>query len=395
MFKDVNYRFVCFIFIILIANLIFINYQTGIRAIHKKHVYIKQDFIIRNLKDELKMNQNRLAIAENKIKNIKKSFNMMNLTERIEFYKRKFKIRNIVAYVFYGRKIYTKILFRYLDRNLKINGGILDKVLICNHLQATKVNITDESIFLNNYLEHHKGYEEIKFERVVSFKTLYTVLHDNDLVFKIDDDIVFISNNTFETMLEEYFNNDHLILSANVVNHHTLSPIHANMKLMVPFYETHEMKWVRSIDKIAKSKESTIRCIYNVNTWKGNPKCGAIAHENFLYHIYQNNFSLSAYNFKLYNFNAHNHFRWRINFILFRGSLVNKMNSMYPNVNTDEEVLTVSIPKKYNKHLFALGTAVVAHFSYSNGQVEYLSKTDILNKYAKLSLDYLKNNKFN
>jgi hypothetical protein len=46
---------------------------------------------------------------------------------RIDNLKIKHKIKNIVAFVFYGRERFASILFRYLNKNLKINGGILGK----------------------------------------------------------------------------------------------------------------------------------------------------------------------------------------------------------------------------------------------------------------------------
>ena len=46
---------------------------------------------------------------------------------RIDNLKLQYKIKNIVAFVFYGRERFANILFRYLDKNLKINGGILGK----------------------------------------------------------------------------------------------------------------------------------------------------------------------------------------------------------------------------------------------------------------------------
>ena len=385
MFRAIVY-FTC---IIIFAFLLLINYQNSSISARNRAENLRDVFNIQNLKADLRMSKHKLAHAKKKIKSLE---DMMNLTKRIEFYKQKYNIQNIVANVFYGRKLYTKILFRYLDRNLKTNGGILDKVIISNHLQPEKVNVTDELIFLNNYLDEHKeGYEVITFKNIVAFNSLYTVLHNNDLVFKIDDDIVFISDGTFEAMVDEYFKNNHLILSANVINHHTLSPIHANMNLMEPFYETPQMTWIKSDNKTVQFNGLANTCINDVNIWKENPKCGAIAHENFLYHTYLKKFNLNAYNFILYNFNAHAYKRWRTNFLLFKGSIVNKIKYIYPLVGSDEEILTVLLPQKYKKHSFALGSAVVVHFSYSSGQVEYLEKTDILKKYEKLSIDYLEN----
>ena len=43
--------------------------------------------------------------------------------------KANFKVNNTYALVFFGRRAQTQILMRYLNKNLKINGGILDKIV--------------------------------------------------------------------------------------------------------------------------------------------------------------------------------------------------------------------------------------------------------------------------
>jgi hypothetical protein len=315
-----------------------------------------------------------------------------NNQERIESYKKKHKIGNISACIFYGRKIYTEILLRYLDSNLKINGGILDKILILNHLQSEKVNMTMESDYLYNYLStHREGYELVEFKDRVSFKRLYSVLPDDDLIFKIDDDVVFIANGTFERMVDEYFKNDHFILSANVINHHSFSVLHAKMGLMQQYNIENNHTLVLKNDKSKSVKSQTDKCLSDFRSWRVDPYCGAIAHESFFYNIYKNNFNLNPYNFSLFDINKDGYHQWRINFIAFRGKIAKKMVFLYLNETSDEYILTVLIAKSYNRHAFALGSSVVSHFSYStHGQLQLLSKTEILDKYKKLSIDYFK-----
>jgi hypothetical protein len=310
-----------------------------------------------------------------------------DIIRRIELYKIKYKIRNIIVYILYGRKIYTEILFRYLDRNLKINGGIIDKIILSNHLMGSKVNKQEELLFLNNYLKKHKkGYEVVQSSDSISFKNLYSVLHEDDSVFKIDDDIVFIANGTFERMVDEYFKNDHFILSANVINHFPLSALHAKMNLMLPFYELTNHTWIKDN---RKDNRLLVKCKNNVDAWRFVDKCGAIAHESFLYNIYKNDFNLDIYNFTLYDLNYYNYARWRINFILFRGSFVNKIETLYKK-HSSEEIITQLLPRDMKRHSYVLGSAIAAHFSYSGYQVQYLKKTNIVKKYDKLSFDYLK-----
>ena len=335
-----------------------------------------------------KVNNNNL----NYVKKAVKYEDNDHFNERIESYKKKYKVKNIVACVFYGRKVYTEILFRYLDSNLKINGGILDKIIILNHLMGTKSNITIESEFLRSYLNAHKyNYEEFKFETRDTYPMMYSFLKDDDLVFKVDDDIVFIANNTFKNMVEDYFTNDRFVLSANIINHHSLSGVHAYMNTMLPFYEASNHTWNLDDGKTKNVNLSLFKkCVKNQDMWRKNEKCSAIAHESFLYNIYENNFNLDIYNFqhlKFSNPKTHLNERWRINFILFRGRDLNKLVTLYPNIISDEEIITVlltNIKKKFN---FALGSAVVAHFSYYE-HINYLKETNILKKYDKLSFDY-------
>ena len=309
-----------------------------------------------------------------------------DLKRKIESYNIKQKIGNISACIFYGRKMFTEILFRYLDSNLKINGGILDKIVILMHLMDTKVNTNIESDFLKSYLSiHREGYELVEFNEGLRYKGLYSVLPDDDLIFKIDDDIVFIANGTFENMVDEYLKNDHLILSANVINHHTFSRQHAKMDLMKPFIINSNFTLLFQNNG---SRTDTDKCKDDFRNWKKFPYCGAIAHESFLYNVYKNDFNLSQYNFSLFDINKDGYHAWRINFILFRGKIVNKMAYLYPNETSDEYIITKLITKHHNRHSCAFGSTVVSHFSYSAGQYEYLRETNILEKYKKLSYDY-------
>ena len=120
----------------------------------------------------------------------------------LETYKHKQIYGNIIALVFYGRESSVSILFKYLEKNLKSNGGVLDKIVF-----AIKTNKTQDIKFLDKYLEFKSTneYERNNFGAYnKDYKRLYENLHENDLVFKIDDDVVFIADGTFEKMIEEY-----------------------------------------------------------------------------------------------------------------------------------------------------------------------------------------------
>ena len=273
----------------------------------------------------------------------------LKLRKSIDSYKSKHKIRNIIAFVFYGRRKSASILFRYLDKNLKINGGILDKIVI-----AVRTSNQEDLNYLVDYLNSNKNskccYENKTFDSKENYKAIYTVLHDNDVVFKVDDDVVFISNGTFERMLEEYLANNHFILSANVVNHPQLSYVHARLRAILPFYEVKEYQWEKSKNS-SEEIDDTIAMGANygpVSKWWENPKLAAIAHESFLNHV--NNGNLDVYDFRIWDFNTVEYHRWSINFIVIWGRHLNKINSTYFHVISDEVTLSVEIPKNMKKH---------------------------------------------
>ena len=62
---------------------------------------------------------------------------------------------------------------------------------------AVRTNSQEDLNYLVNFLNKNKNskccYEKKTFDAKANYKAIYTVLHDNDLVFKIDDNVVFIS----------------------------------------------------------------------------------------------------------------------------------------------------------------------------------------------------------
>ena len=292
----------------------------------------------------------------------------------LETFKKKNNIVNIIALVFYGRQSSVSILLKYLEKNLKSNGGILDKIVF-----AVRTDKIEDIRYLDKYLKNKSKNEYKRFKIRVNqkYSEAYKHLDDNDLVFKIDDDVVFISNGTFERMVEEYLKNDLLILSANVVNHPILTYIHTKIGAILPFIEIKNYTY----SKTENSKEfHDIITEKKKNSYMLNHQVGAISHESFFAHYKNKN--LKVYDFGLWDFHKFNYSRWSINFILFRGKYINKIH--LSKLGSDEHIISIEIPKEHNKHAYALGSAIVSHFSYMK-QYVYLSKTDILNKYKLIS----------
>jgi hypothetical protein len=196
-------------------------------------------------------------LSEIKIKNNEKHSKKFSL----EKYMKQRNIRNIIALVFYGRENSVSILLKYLEKNLKSNGGILDKIIF-----AIKTDKIEDIKYLDKYLKN-KGkheFERHNFSANKDYKEAYTNLNADDLIFKIDDDVVFISNGTFERILEAYLKNDLLILSANVVNHPILTYVHSKLGAILPFTEIKNYTFIKmenatenaQIKRLAKKKNT-------------------------------------------------------------------------------------------------------------------------------------------
>jgi hypothetical protein len=290
--------------------------------------------------------------------------------------------KNITALVFFGRKQNVEILIKYLIANLRKNGGILDKIKFAVKTKNTNdLNYLDELIKLypkefskNNYDPGNKN----------AFASMYDILKDDEYFFKIDDDIVFIKKGTFENMFIEYTRNNHIFLSANVVNHPRLSEIHASYGAIRPVCD-----YINSIcdySKISFCSKGPV----SFNNWWKEVDCAKLAHESFFDNYEKNN--LKAYDFGLFDFHRSEYHRYSINFFLSQGKYVNKISRYYlntPHKGDDEIIISHLIPKKTKKHTFSLGKTLVCHYSYYvtfNG----LSKFGhILAKYKKISETYL------
>jgi hypothetical protein len=293
--------------------------------------------------------------------------------------KANFTVNNTYALVFYGRKAQSSILLRYLERNLKINGGVLDKIVF-----AVKTNKKTDLEYLDSIMKQNKSYyQKVVFGSNHKFREIYENMQDNDLIFKIDDDIVFISDGTFENMLQEYLTNNLLFLSANVINHPLLSHVHARLMAILPFYEKSNFTWARMKNG---TDLDTSECKFGnydpFSQWWHNAKCAAIVHESFHEHIENN--ELNVYDFNKWDFHQMGYNRWSINFVLMRGKYANKMKIMFPSIDDDEVVLSKELPNRYGQHCFSLGSAIVVHFSYFK-QFEYLIQTNLLKRYDDLS----------
>ena len=101
----------------------------------------------------------------------------------------------VSAVVFWGRPVYADILWMYLQRNLRVNGGIVDDVLFVVRKGA-------ETAVLNAALAAYPTV--VRSAPLPPCERLYNCVYsslltdERALYVKFDDDIVFIKDGTFE-----------------------------------------------------------------------------------------------------------------------------------------------------------------------------------------------------
>ncbi|KAI0098101.1 hypothetical protein F4776DRAFT_650662 [Hypoxylon sp. NC0597] len=124
----------------------------------------------------------------------------------------------IVALVFYGRKRTVDFLDCYLQQNLAANGGYLDEIRFMVH-----TNKEEDLEYLKDLVsrreEHYRVVESGPCEGT-SYGCIWdSVVEDNTIYVKIDDDIVFIHPDAIPQLVHTRIATPHPFgVSANLVN---------------------------------------------------------------------------------------------------------------------------------------------------------------------------------
>jgi len=335
-----------------------------------------------------------------------------------------FKVK---ALVFYGRRRYISILQAYLERNLVKNGGILDQVIF-----VSNTSNPDDLGYLDTLLSRHQEFVKRQVSNPPkSFAAQYENLEDDVFYIKIDDDIVYIRDGTFEELVKSKLEHEWHIVSANVVNHPLLSSLYAHTGIMIPFALEASSKdeplhdWRPSklgsvdiskvpaqavsydVDPALRDGMIQARCLVGLRArlkalitgWGSDQfnsvthdswRAATVAHLSLLSHIEDDN--LTIYDrIGPYDFHTHNFQRWSINFIGFFGRDINVFGPIPPNESPerdddadDDIYLSSKLPLKSNKHCGVAEGALVAHYTFGSQSVGLLS-TDILQRYRLLA----------
>jgi len=324
--------------------------------------------------------------------------------------------KQIVAIVFAGRRDRLEILHRYLTRNFVCNGGILDRAVF-----VIKTNDQQDMSYIDTLVNSTSQYESIRIPKrdyaYFSWEPIYKIMEPQSIYIKMDDDIVYIADNTIQSItraLEQ--DNRWVTMSANVVNHPLLSYFHKIFGALHPYVmdlsshglvvnrtdwgvlknpRTQNSTFLLDVPKEkrrfvytedSKELDATIAKHVEYDPFGGSWKyweSAVLSHYSLFHNLEEHR--IDRYDFGLLNLNPGKYSRWSINFFAIRGEDV-LQNPMPDDFGDDEIYYSVMLPKKLNRHSGVLGNAVVSHFSYGV-QTEGVMMTDVLEKYKSLSLN--------
>ncbi|KAI0449992.1 hypothetical protein F5B21DRAFT_529404 [Xylaria acuta] len=139
----------------------------------------------------------------------------------------------VKALVFYGRKRTVDFLDCYLQQNLAVNGGYLDEVWFMMH-----TNIDEDLLYLEELIERRRPQYKVVMPgdcQGFNYACMWnTIVEDDTIYVKIDDDIVFIHPDTIPQLVSTRIAEPHpFAVSANLVNspftgykHYSVGAIH-------------------------------------------------------------------------------------------------------------------------------------------------------------------------
>jgi hypothetical protein len=122
------------------------------------------------------------------------------------------------------------------QRNLKDNGGILDEVIF-----AINTDNEDDLAYLEKLLTTHPRYSKHvaqgQYDQRWWFGNWEAVSDPNAIYVKIDDDVVFIEDDTIGRVVTRLVENpNYFAVSANVVNNPALSWVHGRLGVYKPYW---------------------------------------------------------------------------------------------------------------------------------------------------------------
>jgi hypothetical protein len=277
--------------------------------------------------------------------------------------------------VFWGRERYVTILWPYLERNLRANMGIIDEVLLITKDRDKPNGAAGARRILESAISKYPGVvKEVPFCPRAYGCAFDEIMTDLSRVYiKIDDDIIFIKDGSFEHLVyQTLFNKDYTLFSGSVVNNPHGFGIHSFAGAYPP--TTYHWSGLGSVHPPLVDDDLN----YIVDTYYGKnvyDQPGSKAHEAFIYNVARGR--LDTYTFDLWNLNQcqcaygqpglsmckNGYYRWSINAFSYLRNVTKAHTVKIPKF--DEPAIGMDWPMNVAPHR----VAVVGESLFVHGQV--------------------------
>lgn len=345
----------------------------------------------------------------------------------------------VIGLVFFGRRDRVQILNCYLQRNLVLNGGILDEIQFVENTE----NVEDLE-YLNRLVSDYPGYRKLRLDDhsyEKAYENAWSKMEPGAIYVKIDDDVVWLPDDTIPHMVRTKLEHpEFAVVSANMINSPLMGWLHYHMGAVHPYLperidledvptiagESKRLtavsgrrvpwrssdhppwqgpddfvfdhkgeppsdphRWLRvstAGGTVAPALERTPIKDSEYNTWGNSLESWAIAtqqHYSLLENIEKNQLHLYKLGFPNSTWTT-NYERLSINLIAVDST---EILSHLPMDTVDEEWLTVTLPKRLGKSVVVATHALAAHFSFAFQKK--VATTDLISRYLDYSREII------
>ena len=284
--------------------------------------------------------------------------------------------------VFTGRWRFLKIQFPYLFANLRVNGGIIDRIMymMIKYDRTTHDNLLNLAKTVNRLLQQ----EVIVINYMgnapynptgVFVPAYYGIIEDvlrnpKNKYFKVDDDVIYIHPGTFESMIKSNNSTPCTLKFGNIAGANwRCSHIHQSMGLFDnAIINPKGLKF--DFDTHAKCGWQSVECAQlSLNTFL------SLYMENQLYK-YHFNGTLSL----------PDRMRFSINFFMIDNETINfkALIESLPMHGDDEHWWTSLYVQKTEPHC-VVGNSLVVHFSYFTTLEALLANASLINYFEQIA----------
>lgn len=264
----------------------------------------------------------------------------------------------IIITCFAGRKYNLDILLKYIDKLVELKK--VDEVHLWNYTRNA-----DDNTYVNNLKDKYI----IKYptDKSVGWDDYYDYykksLNDNDILIKLDDDILFIDVNTFDSFIDERKKSDCFLLFASIINNGVCA-YYQQQHNLIPEY-------------VYK---------FPYDTYYGDlVNNGSIANKLHNYFV-ENMTHFLDRSKKIDTIDVNIGDRTSINFFAILGKDV---KNIIINNQDDEHWLSVECPKLLNKRNSICMKFVVAHGAFGNQRDTGLNEPEIIDLYTSCLKSWL------